>query len=252
MSWFRGGEALGITGAHDISFHDRRGLIIVPVAVASLLADLMLFRPALVAAGAGGSASQPGGVSTIANLPGPEVRIHVVSPHGAAYRSRRTIAELEVIDQAGVFVRTVPASGVVDLAPTNASAAPPLMPRPMPPLARRCSGGWHRAGPCSQLRSRHHRSPPAPTRRARRVSSSASSPSIWAGTSSVTVASHLAMPPSPARPGGPPRHRSRRCARAPRISTFSLMATTCSGRWGRSRRPCRHPGPTSGRCSARR
>ena len=115
MSWFRAGEALGITGAHDISFHDRRGLIIDPVAVASLLADLMLFRPALVAAGAGGSASQPGGVSTIANLAGPEVRVHVVSPHGAAYRSRRTVAELEVIDQAGVFVRTVPASGVVDL-----------------------------------------------------------------------------------------------------------------------------------------
>lgn len=45
MSWFRGGEDMGVTGAHDISFHDRRGLIIDPVAVASLLADLMLFRP---------------------------------------------------------------------------------------------------------------------------------------------------------------------------------------------------------------
>ena len=54
MSWFRGGDDMGVTGAHDISFHDRRGLIIDPVAVASMLADLMLFRPALVAAGAGG------------------------------------------------------------------------------------------------------------------------------------------------------------------------------------------------------
>jgi hypothetical protein len=119
MSWFRGGEDMGITGAHDFSFHDRRGLIVDPVAVASLLADLMLFRPALVAAGAGGSASQPGGVSTIANLAGPAVRVHVVSPHGAAYRSRRTVAELEVIDAAGAFVRAVPASGIVDLAATE-------------------------------------------------------------------------------------------------------------------------------------
>src|SRR5262249_25076515 len=119
MSWFRGGEDMGITGAHDISFHDRRGLIIDPVAVAALLADLMQFRPALVAAGAGGSASQPGGISTIANLAGPAVRVHVVSPHGAAYRSRRTVAELEVIDAAGAFVRAVPASGIVDLAATE-------------------------------------------------------------------------------------------------------------------------------------
>jgi hypothetical protein len=122
MSWFRGGEDLGITGAHDISFHDRRGLIIDPVAVATLLADLMMFRPALVAVGAAGPlASQPGGVSTIANLAGPPtaVRVHVVSPHGAAYRSRRTVAELEVITAAGVFVRAVPASGIVDLAATE-------------------------------------------------------------------------------------------------------------------------------------
>ncbi|WP_105970021.1 phospholipase D-like domain-containing protein [Streptomyces geranii] len=116
VSWFRGGDDMGITGTHDVSFHDRRGLIIDPVAVAALLADLMLFRPALVAAGAGGSASLPGGISTIANLIGPAVRVHVVSPHGAAYRSRRPVAELEVIDQTGSFVRAVPASGIVDLA----------------------------------------------------------------------------------------------------------------------------------------
>src|SRR4051795_10241525 len=78
---FHGGDDIGISGTHDISFHDRRGLIVDPVAVAALLADLMLFRPALVAAGAGGSASQPGGVSTIANIAGPAVRVHVVSPH---------------------------------------------------------------------------------------------------------------------------------------------------------------------------
>lgn len=120
MSWFRGGEDLGIAGAHDISFHDRRGLIIDPVAVAALFADLMQFRPALVAAGASGAlASQPGGISTIANLAGPAVRVHVVSPHGAAYRSRRTVAELEVIDTSGTFVRAVPASGIVDLAATE-------------------------------------------------------------------------------------------------------------------------------------
>jgi hypothetical protein len=116
MSWFRGGDDLGLSGAHEISFHDRRGLIVDPVAVASLLADLMLFRPALVAAGAGGSPTEAGGISTIANLSGPAVRVHVVSPHGATYESHRGEADLEVIDQTEAFVRAVPASGLVDLA----------------------------------------------------------------------------------------------------------------------------------------
>ena len=116
-SWFRGGDGLGMSGGHEISFHDRRGLIVDPVAVASLLADLMLFRPALVATGAGGSGSDPGGISTIANITGPAVRVHVVSPHGATYVARRTEATLEVVDPSGVSLRDVPASGLVDLDP---------------------------------------------------------------------------------------------------------------------------------------
>ncbi len=174
MSWFRGGDDMGLTGAHDVSFHDRRGLIIDPVAVAALLADLMLFRPALVAAGAGGSASQPGGIATIANLAGPAVRVHVVSPHGAAYRSRRTVAELEVIDAAGTFVRAVPASGLVDLAaterlgratahaPADAAAGTPL-------LWGLAPGGTMHSTPLAAPPLPTTGSPPNPTRQFFRV-----------------------------------------------------------------------------------
>jgi hypothetical protein len=116
MSWFRGGEAMGITGAHDVSFHDRRGLIIDPVAVASLFADLLMWRPGLAGMGSTDPASSVGGLGTIAGLAGPAIRVHIVSPHGAAYRSRRTVGELEVVDAAGALVRAIPASGLVDLA----------------------------------------------------------------------------------------------------------------------------------------
>ncbi len=35
-AWFRGGEALGISGSHEVSFHDRRGLVIDPAEAAAV------------------------------------------------------------------------------------------------------------------------------------------------------------------------------------------------------------------------
>jgi len=116
MGWFRGGEDLGLGTGAAVSFHDRRGLVIDPVAVASLFADLLNFRPGLAGSGSTATATSAGGVATIAALTGPAVRVHVISPHGAAYRSRRDVGVLEVITAIGALARVVPASGMVDLA----------------------------------------------------------------------------------------------------------------------------------------
>ncbi len=64
-----------------LTFHDKRGLIIDPVAVAWIFQDLMIGFPAL-----GISASGPGGVSTIAALAGvPVRRVHIVNIFGGPW-----------------------------------------------------------------------------------------------------------------------------------------------------------------------
>jgi hypothetical protein len=78
-----------------LTFHDDRGLIIDPVAVASLFRDLMLNGfPALRNAGAGNPADlntggSPGGVGRIAGL-GTGTRVHVVTPFGGAWADPAT------------------------------------------------------------------------------------------------------------------------------------------------------------------
>jgi hypothetical protein len=87
--WYEGEESL--TGASNasnvqISFHDGRGLIIDPVAVAAMFADLLAAFPALQVPGAGGTVSGPGGLSGIVGLACGTL-VHVIEPHGAVYRS---------------------------------------------------------------------------------------------------------------------------------------------------------------------
>lgn len=121
MSWLRAGELLPDAG--DVSFHDRRGLIIDPLAVAALFADLLAWRGALSQAPyAVDTVNGAGGVGAIAALAGGvTTRVHVVTPHGAAYRPRRTgpgavDTALKVLDGAGGVARAVNDSGLVDLA----------------------------------------------------------------------------------------------------------------------------------------
>lgn len=118
MDWFRAGDPIGPMGSSAVSFHDRRGWIIDPLAVASLVDDLLTFRPALAGASPG-AVTDAGGVRTIAGLATAGVRVHVVSPHGAAYRTRRPDTAMEVLDSGGALARTVPASGIVDLTGTE-------------------------------------------------------------------------------------------------------------------------------------
>lgn len=134
LAMFRAGDAMPHSG--DVTFHDRRGLIIDPVAVASLFADLLSWRPGLsVPTYAAATASGIGGVGAIANLAGSvATRVHVVSLHGAAYTSRRTGSEMQVLDSSGTATgASLPASGIVDLAsgqklgrPAPSAGAAPL------------------------------------------------------------------------------------------------------------------------------
>ena len=116
MAWFRAGDVMPDSG--DVTFHDRRGLVIDPIAVAALFADLIGWRNALTpAAFNAGTVAGGGGVGAIAGLAGTvPLRVHVVTPHGAAYRSRRTGSEMQVLDGGGAVVSTVPSSGLIDLA----------------------------------------------------------------------------------------------------------------------------------------
>jgi len=119
MAWFRAGEVMPDSGA--VSFHDRRGLIIDPVATASLFANLIGWRNALTPdAFNAATVAGPGGVGAIAGLAGAvSVRVHVITPHGAAYRSRRTGSEMQVLNSDGSLVAAIPPSGLLDLTPTQ-------------------------------------------------------------------------------------------------------------------------------------
>lgn len=69
-----------------VSFHDERGLIIDPIAVAALFVDLFGAWPAL--AGTQGVSNAPGSVTLIAGMaPGtPRTMVQVVDAHGAPFR----------------------------------------------------------------------------------------------------------------------------------------------------------------------
>ncbi len=145
MHWFRAGEP--IPDAGEVSFHDRRGLIVDPVAVAALFAELLTWRNALSpTAFSEATMTGAGGVRAIAALGGTvATRVHVVTPHGTAYRPRRTGAgavdtALKVLDSTDTVVQDVPASGLVDLAagqqlgypvPPAAAGDPPPPPAPI-------------------------------------------------------------------------------------------------------------------------
>lgn len=143
MNWFRAGEP--IPDAGPVSFHDRRGLIVDPVAVAALFAELLAWRNALSPIPfQAATMTGAGGVRAIAALGGSvAVRVHVVTPHGAAHRPQRSgtgaaDTALKVLDAGDTVVQDVPSSGMVDLAAGQrlgypVPAAGPGDPPPPPP-----------------------------------------------------------------------------------------------------------------------
>jgi len=113
----RAGETLeGGGGQRLASFHDARGLIIDPVAVAQMLLDLVGARPALLSPFPGGQGlGGVGGLQGIAALAPPATRIHVIDPHGWVFNPPRPLAQIKLIDGGGAQQAVVPASGLVDL-----------------------------------------------------------------------------------------------------------------------------------------
>jgi hypothetical protein len=115
-SWFYSGDALDFTDPVTISFHDARGLIIDPIAVACLFRELLSFLPALyVANGATQAVGDAGGLNGIAGLASGTL-VHVVDPHGWGFVPTRDKARLKVLDAAGSAVSTVPDGGIATLA----------------------------------------------------------------------------------------------------------------------------------------
>ncbi len=118
MEWLAAGDPMGYTGPRTVSFHDARGLVVDPVAVGALFGDLVTGFPALVfgATGMPGRASI-GGLDAVTGLAGATaIRCHVVSPHGSAYAPDRELARLELLDNTGALVSTVPDTGLVTMA----------------------------------------------------------------------------------------------------------------------------------------
>jgi hypothetical protein len=114
--WFDPGDTITASGL--VTFHDERGLIIDPVAVAGLCADLLNELPAL---GPTPSAA-PGGVATIAGLGTAGTFVHVVDPHGGPFRAVDGI-EPRVMSGA-TDVGPVPATGLVQLAAGESIGVP--------------------------------------------------------------------------------------------------------------------------------
>ncbi|MDH5301746.1 MAG: hypothetical protein OEW58_10325 [Gammaproteobacteria bacterium] len=120
VDWYMAGDPVPLTlpgGNATVTFHDNRGLIIDPLAVASMFADLIGAFPAL------NFGIQPmpalnsaGGLTPIIALSAAATRCHVIDPHGWGYVSTRPLARLKVVDGAGAEIAPVADGGVVNLA----------------------------------------------------------------------------------------------------------------------------------------
>jgi hypothetical protein len=108
--WFEPDEAMpGIAGR--VSFHDGRGLIIDPIYVAALFADLQAALPGLTGKSAAGSLSGPGGVQAIAALAS-GVLVHVLDLHGNIYRPAAPGATLVMKSSSNIVTGPVAPNGL--------------------------------------------------------------------------------------------------------------------------------------------
>jgi len=111
--WFEPDELMApVSGA--ISFHDGRGLIVDPIYVAALFADLQTFLPGLVGKNQSGPANGAGGVQQIAGLASGTL-VHCLDLHGDLYRPALPAATLVTKNGVGTVTGAVPASGLISL-----------------------------------------------------------------------------------------------------------------------------------------
>lgn len=121
VRWYRPDEVLdGVTGI--LSFHDHRGMIIDPLYVAGLFADLQTALPGLVPTGISATITALGGVDTISKLAGTAVRVHFIDPHGNPMRIASPGAQLITTDNNGNSTGQI-TSNTITLAANNRIAA---------------------------------------------------------------------------------------------------------------------------------
>jgi len=120
--WYRPDEILdNVTGI--ISFHDHRGMIIDPLYVAGLFADLQTALPGLVPASITALSTDPGGVEAITNLAGAAaIRLHFIDPHGNPTRIASPGAQMITTDNSGNSTGQI-TSNTITLAANNRIAA---------------------------------------------------------------------------------------------------------------------------------
>jgi hypothetical protein len=111
--WFEPDETMANVSG-NISFHDRRGLIVDPIYVSALFADLQQFLPGLTGKNSTASATGNGGVQSIAGLVSGTL-VQVVDLHGNIYKPALASATLVTKDGGGTQTGTVPASGLLTL-----------------------------------------------------------------------------------------------------------------------------------------
>ena len=112
-SWLEPDDPMPVPGG-QVSFHDRRGLIVNPVYVAGLFADLQAWLTGLTGTTSTSPAGGAGGVQCIAALSSSTV-VHVVDLHGNIYQPALPAATLVTKNGSGSQTGTVPATGLVTL-----------------------------------------------------------------------------------------------------------------------------------------
>jgi hypothetical protein len=110
--WFEPDEDMTAGGL--ISFHDGRGLIVDPIYVAALFADLQTFLQGLTGRNMGGATGGAGGVQSIAAL-ATGTLVHCLNLHGDIYRPALPGATLVTQNADNTVTKPVPASGLVTL-----------------------------------------------------------------------------------------------------------------------------------------
>jgi hypothetical protein len=113
------GEALPV-GANGmaLSFHDGRGLIVCPVAVAAMLDDLLTAFPALDFSAGATAPTGNGGVRTVAGLAS-GILAHVVTLHGRAFVAMAGGPDVERQDSGGASQGALQAGGLASLGATD-------------------------------------------------------------------------------------------------------------------------------------
>jgi hypothetical protein len=139
--WWEPDESLAadVGASALLSFHDRRGLIVDPLFVASLFADLQGWLPGLTGKAVTAKATDAGGVQSIGGLVTGAL-VHFVDLHGNVYQPALPAATLITTNSGGTQTGTVPANGLITLAAGDGIGV--AGPANAPPDKARLRWGW--------------------------------------------------------------------------------------------------------------